>query len=298
MRNEKKTYQQIGKALGRADSACSTRYSRIPDARRGATLARAPAPAAAASSGGGAADAVEVENDEASDKRVDDARDATQRESSDEVEISRDFNRNDKRRTERPATDRSEPTDLDDDEHAPNEDDNNGNESDGNDNAQPSRVRFPGLVAALRQGGLPADADQPAAAPAIEALPQRSTLSAAADVNEDQVYIDREDVRFGGAKTGASLRDHMMTSGIGRDEQGRDQEPESEFDSAFEAIAAAREEEDIEEVRNLDTEYWGFLWERPKFGNISWEPQAGVWRGLGSGDQDEEEGRQAQDERR
>ena len=34
MRNQKKTYKQIGEVLGRADTACSTRYGRLPDARK------------------------------------------------------------------------------------------------------------------------------------------------------------------------------------------------------------------------------------------------------------------------
>lgn len=112
----------------------------------------------------------------------------------------------------------------------------------------------------------------------------RGVAAAAGDTAERQAVIDEDDVRFGGAKTGATLKDHLAPADVA-DEDAKQERP-SEFDDAFEAIAATREGEHIGKERDLDTEYGRILWGREEFASISWEQQPQVWRGRGRGSQD------------
>ena len=97
-----------------------------------------------------------------------------------------------------------------------------------------------------------------------------ATTAGAGTVGRPNV-IDRDDIRFGGAKSGANGRDHMMTADLVE----ADLEPGSEFDSAL-AELAAEKDEDVVVIRNLNAEYGRTMWERPEFASISWEKQPGV----------------------
>ena len=344
MRHQKKTYKQIGEVLGRADTACSTRYGRLPDARKAAGAG----PRAGAGLGSGTDSLVRLGGLVIPGGNADDTRDAPAKKLDEAVgsqqaphppppqpsadEADNTANERDRgssagddgesNQTNTEPRDNGAPSDnIDSDEDGDNDSSQAAAEplnqhhpqspsigpstsspQPGPDNQRSATNRFNfnwsvqpeylpddpdqfnPLVSADTAGAFDHDKPQDVAGRRCEVrmrldreAARASGLNAAAGTVGRPDVIDRDDIRFGGAKSGANGRDHMMTADL----VDAGLEPGSEFDRAF-AEMAADEDEDVVEIRNLDAEYGRTMWERPEFARISWEKQPGVWRNLKS----------------